>query len=304
MLQILKNKNKTEAQRLLSIAAKSLLPSPGVSEAEVISEEIKSSLLAIFGEVRKKLKLATDDNSYEARTKILKFLSDEMKNLVFNEVNFKQAKDRIGLKGDLSPKQYSIKFGDISKELNSRGIRNSHVEDVLHNPDYVEHLLRGVAVDLKDTPISIYAKENLGNKKQDKFILVVEAKREGSTLQVSQAWRVYYSDVKLFQPLSPVGILKSFVEKYGISFQIGDALPTKFCLYETISAPLSVQPKDIIKINSERAQSFVANFLIKQSSLGPIEVGLAYVIDTLKYKQDLLKHNVSIELKGLTQGST
>ncbi|MGR3218257.1 MAG: hypothetical protein ACUZ8H_00380 [Candidatus Anammoxibacter sp.] len=294
MLQNLKNINTLEVQHLLSLATKSLLPNPGISTPEALNVEIKSRLPKVLREVRKKLKLATRDNSREAKSKMLGFLSSEMTSLFFNEVKFKQAKDRIGLKGDLRPNQYSIKIGDISKEFNSRGIRNSHVENVLRNPDYVEHLLRGATV-ANDTPISVFVKENLEDKKHDKFILVVETNRDGSTLMVSQAWRVYYSDVELSQHLSPVNILQSFVMKYGISFQIADSHPKKFYLYETVSAPLCGQPKESIKINQESNKSIVVSFHFKENPSGLIEIALAYVIDTDKYKEDLLKHNVLVE---------
>jgi hypothetical protein len=203
-----------------------------------------------------------------------------------------QARARLGQQGLLSSNLYQIQFHQTFVEAEKRGIRKAHVEQAIHQPDSLQHVLPE-KIRSEDFPaISVYAKHHGTSHSTDRFTLLVPTLRRGATQIVSAAWRVYHSDVDLADAHEPLDVLRAFVGTYGINFRVGNSPLRKFFFYEAFPLMPGGQRTDITRIEAANPLDVASMSFLRVSSLGVIEVAIAYVIDRPPYINDLRKHGV------------
>ena len=148
MLNSLSRLEPEFAEVVLSCVTLSLVPKPGIEYEVGFSEILGDVEEQVLGETRQRLKLSASDTSDQARIKVLELLSKEMSNSVLGRADEALIKARLGQRGDLRSDLYEVKFEDpYHKEFVKLGTRPLHVEQAIHRPDDVEHLLEGVATE-------------------------------------------------------------------------------------------------------------------------------------------------------------
>ncbi|MDO8445008.1 MAG: hypothetical protein Q7T53_02715 [Deltaproteobacteria bacterium] len=292
MLNVLKNIESDQAERTLAALVKHLTPQP--TEGDVGEVPLHPLEATLLDEIRQRAKVSAGDLSQEAKAKLLEIIVKEISQPVLGSTRAIEAKARLGMRGDLRPDLYQIKFGDSFKEDEKRGVRRSHVEETIHHPDKVEHLLPNRFTDAEMPSLSLYAKTMGKHASNDIFTLIVQTQRQADKQLVSSVWRVYHSDVDLSHASSPLGVLKAFVSVYAMDFYIGDKTPRHFLLYDTFNLPHSGHPFKMIEVHNPGNDNFVSSFMFRISPLAVAEVAIAYVINTTRYIRDLRKHNVQI----------
>jgi hypothetical protein len=290
MLKTLSKLESSQAQLVLSKLTKSFVPTPYEAKDEIHDDLYKEVLTEVFD----KLQINKESLDAKDRQKILSFLLDEMKSLTLDDKKAGNIKERLGEKGELASSQYEIKFGDTAKNFKARGIGQSEIIKTIKHPDSFSHLHRGQVTNENLAPISIYVKR-FRHRNED-LLLIVETKREGYTLLVSTAWKIFLSDVGIPESNDVLSLLEKFVDIYGIEISIANSVKRKFFLYETIPM-IGGNNVKVFEVHAKKGDSFEVSSLIRQSPLDVIEVSIAYAINTTKYINDLKRHGINIKSK-------
>lgn len=298
MLQSLRNMDSQQAEYLLADLSLSLMPSIETGmlpEDDSENEELKQLVLK---EIRQKLKLRPGDSSQESLAKIYEFLSNAISELSLEGEDVTGLKNDVGQDGLLRSDLYQIQIAKDVKANFSQFVRPSHIEDAVHRPSLVAHLLpEHFGIIAQEKAISLYFKIHEAQKQQDVFSLLVIAERKGATLLITNAWRVYQSDigVDFYKVKSPLEVLRAFIDKYGLEFEVGSQ-KTKFILYQKIDLPSADAEHDILKFEGQYQNREIATaFMIRISKDPPyVEIALAYIIDLSLYKNDLQGHGVTL----------
>jgi hypothetical protein len=122
---------------------------------------------------------------------------------------------------------------------------------------------------------------------------MVIGRRAGNVIDMYRALRIFGDDVRLDRDKSsPVDLLRSFAEAFGLEFKIGGTPAGKFCLYRTISG--SDARLDVSNASEGRVvEKFDINFFVKANpEAHRIEIALAFVTDQDAYRNSLAKRNV------------
>jgi hypothetical protein len=294
MLSTLKNRNQEEVEQVLASVTQRFLPQPRDEFLDVGVEQLRELQDSVLSEIRDRLKLSTTQETAESRRKVLEFLIKEISAPVTSGKRGEQARMRLGQQGDLRPDLYQIKLGDFRHELEKRGIRRSHIEDALHRPHGLQHLLPEKIRSGEFPALSLYIKHHGELQSPDRFTLLVQAQREGDRLTINSAWRIYHVDVDLSKVHEPVDILRAFVDVYGLYCRVGNSAPAKFFLYEEFRMASGQQATEIIRADSPTDVALEASSLIRVRNFGVIEVAVAYIINMSWYISDLRKHNVEL----------
>jgi hypothetical protein len=314
MLDTLRNLNDHEALILLSSTVHHLLPDPGVGSrvTDVLNAPAKSRE-QLLHELRYKLKLGEDDESARAKTEIFNKLSSEISKYALKDTDIRQVKARLGARGDLPPASYEIDIDPVYRALLAdRGIRPNHIEEALRAPDATQHLKSQL-----DFLVSLFVKR-VGSGR-DSFTLFTVALRDGYTLRVRDALRVYHADVNVERATEPLAVLRAFLNRYGLPVQIG---PRSGLLLLNEIFPFVGSPKDLNDLiviagkpwpglykttqwhwDSESGhRSFgdspgVDDALVLwkyQAALNIVAIGIAYAFNGRQYDEDLRRHGVSV----------
>jgi hypothetical protein len=288
MLKTLSNIEPHIAQRALSEITKKFIPSPTEHK-----EDPHNSLHdAILSEIIEILKIHGEPTELNNSQKIIAFLLNEMNSLVLNERKIKNARERLGERGDLALTLYEFKFGDDTSKFKSRGIEKSEILKTVKNPDRFTHLLRGQEIDEGKAPISIYVRSF--RFRQENIFLLVETKRKGDVQLISTAWKIFPKDIGMdLSDDNALSILKRFVDYYGIEFSIGNSYRRKFYLYETVPMNNN-RGTNILNFNAGNID-FESSFVLRVSPLSLIEISMAYIINTTKYYKDLRSRGMPIK---------
>ncbi len=284
----------TIASRVLSRIVQKLLPQPegkSIISNDIFSEEF---YLLVLKEAMECLKIQPNDKSIESRTKLFIFLSGELSKLALNASERREARARLGDRGDLNLELYKINFGISFNQVSNYGVRRSHVESSMRKPDNVQHLV-GERFDQENRKnISLFSTFKYSNQIENSFYLFVEAVREDDQLNVISAWRIYPSDVDTRDTRFPLDLLKAFVNVYGLEFRIADYATHKFLIYDAFPFQAKARENKLIEILNASNDDFYQNFFVRISTLNVLEVSMAYCINLTKYAKDLMKHGVHI----------
>jgi hypothetical protein len=280
MESILETLEPRQARDVLSGLIEHLTPQPHeLSSLDPIEERL-------LQEFRERLNLKRDDNSDAAVAKLLPVITREFTARLLDKQAESRAQRRLGARGVLPLNKYDIEFGPNFIKSQYRGLHKSHASDAIRRPDKVEHF--GPDPNSEFPKFSIFAKYI--DRRNDPAVVLFLCSREESKLIVQASNRLFLSDIESFNPLdTPLGWLRAFARKYGVSFFLNGAGPFGFINDQ-------VFPGSGVEIAFHKDSEFRGDpcILAKPSRLGVVHVALAYVIDSDKYLHDLRRHGLPV----------
>jgi hypothetical protein len=287
LLQTLKHRSPAEAAAILASLTLSLSSEAEHSIEDSIDENLRSSLLS---EVYRKLHISHTAQSESQKAELYRFLTKEMSNAALSATDTDEIKKRVGQRGDLRPDLYSIEIPPEARSLaKERLISLGEITSALEQPHEVEHLLSGVLSSANsENAISVYSQEQETVSTGEHSVLLVLSRRMGYHQQIMEPIRIYPSDVHINDVISPLDLLKAFIEKYGFELKVAGRTG-KFFLYETLPyhgdfTKLVEYPPEFEKETKHRT------CLLVKLSVGKVEVALVYSINEGRYLADLQKH--------------
>ena len=295
MLSTLSGYEPFEALDVLSGLTFQLSPEPLI-EGEISRGKVDFASEDVIEEIRKRVGLAPDDHSDEARDRILSFISDQISEIVLSQTDEKAVLNRLGDRGALRPDLYEITFPASFKQFSERGIRREHVRQALNYPDDVEHVLPEDMPFKGDGSVSLYVKHHRSPDPRYNFSLLVVSSRKGYQQRVDDVFRIYPSDVDIGSARFPVDLLKALLEKYGLPLDVGNQRGKFFFLVIIDKVPEEEETFVIgAPLPSDRNISYEARFMLRETEK-TIEVSMAYALDEVAYRSDLKKHGVQVVL--------
>lgn len=294
-----------ETQRdALASATRSLLPRPpaGAQDQQLdTSLELQQNLI---DEIRKQLKLRPDDNSPSAQAKLLRFISETLSSLILGNTNIAEIKARLGQRGDLAPKDYTIEYPkDFQNFQRAFAIRPNHVADTLRNPSHVQHLTPPKDFPVRDFQnISLYSSMHL-TQKGEAFTLLVQTIRVGDVQQVYSVWRVYHSDVEMPEEYSPLGMFRAIVTKYGEDLSVRNKSIGRFLLYDVLPDVTADQMDNTKAASDETGLTTHQLIAFSNEKTGTSYVVIGYAINVMAYCADLRRHGVDVHPELVTFGA-
>ncbi|GFO69748.1 hypothetical protein GMLC_33270 [Geomonas limicola] len=289
-IKALRNHDTKTIEGILAALTLKMLPHPYNKPPSL---KFDSNILdAVMREVRTKLNIIESDDSSVAQAKLYNFIVNEISRAAFKGKNSDDAKKRLGQKGVLRSDLYKIEYTkNFWNSFFKLYVRPAHIEEAIHYPDEVEHLIPEKFGFEDGSAASLYMK----NVTDSNMSLVVTAARHGSTQTVISAWRVYYDDIDLndINMSSPLGMLRAFVHTYGINLNIGNKTD-KFFLYEKITTTLSANTEDdvnLVHFVEPHSTNLFEHFMLRKlDDSDSIEIAFAYAINLSNYLNDLKRH--------------
>lgn len=291
MIEFLHSLGEREAVGVLARAALSLDPAQNPAAQAVLENELelRRRLLAI---ARDRIGLSPEDDSDSAREKIGDFLDQEADTLV-GPTDTKAALLRLAESGSLPSDLYEVEISQGPLEwLNNNRLDGRLEQDLIRAtilfPDKEQHYGPSSSVG-EPSLVSIFIKYFRTKWPFKDFYLLVAGARNGLSLSVAQAWRIYPSLIDISRCKNLVEVLMAFTDKYGspvdwegrtsaFFLSVGEPLPHNFAY----------------KINTKPGQTRrVAISQIVQSRDGVPTAALVVCIDLIKYRDLLNQMQVS-----------
>lgn len=295
MLNTLKHLSRKDATRLLASASVAVLPTPDDRTSDVSPTPNNAELL---DEIRQHLRIEARDQSPTAIARIHDFLFDQLAQESLRGQRASQARYSLGFRGDLPPARYDVTFTDLFKQHSAHlGVRRRYVDEVLQDPDMVDHLPKRLESRHFD-PVSLYWRARRDGP--DPESLLVISARSGFTQKVFWAWRIFHSDVDLRAAASPFDIFRAFLSVYGVDVIVADTHRSRLFVDAVFSIPPTFRPRPGIygffnattREGSGEAGYTGAYFNV--SPLGVIEIAIAFALDVSRYAADLRKHGLAV----------
>ena len=180
----------------------------------------------------------------------------------------------------LRPGEYKVIFNNSFKKYYlPLGIRPSHVQSAVNYPEKLQHIFPNQFGISNTDSISLFL-----TFPGSHFCLLVLTVRDGATQKVCHAWRIYKDDIDFKHDQSPLDILKLFLNKYGLEFQLyNENEKRKFIFYEKL--PLESKHSIENVLGNFRSNKFIiANFFHQVNEEDDsIEIALCFLLDMAKY---------------------
>jgi hypothetical protein len=213
-----------------------------------------------------------------------------------DSARFDAARARLGEAGLLRPSEYRLQIGEIVREFERLGDRRTYIERSVLEADVVQHLShRGGDDQRKESPegLSLFARL-IDTGKRPPFAHLVVTGRKGASLEFQAAWRIVRQVVDWNPSMTPLDLLKGFVDRFGVLLEVPGRLPTKFVLFDAIPKPTQgfrgvLRPAESMNPNHDFS---VQMMLRMNQQVGLIEISMAYQIDTTIYRQSLQEHSL------------
>jgi len=202
------------------------------------------------------------------------------------------AKTRLGNRGDLQPREYSVTFGPDFKHYEAIGVKRWHVEDAIRTPDAVEHLFPEKVAEGDFPAISLFAKF-VTPERGSPFVTMAQTVRNGATLQVATAWRMPSDLLELSSIDRPLDLLRRFVSRFGLPFSMFDNPRTNFIYYQTFALGERARgftAKELVSsfhVDHPKDHFFLSGSTFRVGESGLLEIAMAYFIDTTAYQASL-----------------
>ncbi len=287
MLQTLRSYSTQEAAVILAGVTRQLLPEELTEPARELTPVDADIRQRILGEVYRKLRLSAEDKSEESQARVINYIGKEMSNAALATSDLQEIEDRVGQQGNLRPDAYKVTLTSArEKDLRAYFITRVQIKNTVNHADDFQHLLPGL-FGPTDSDVSLFIKRY--DNESDPFTILVQAQRNGATLGVNKAYKIYHSDVDLDDALSPLEVLLAFIDKYGVNITVGDET-SKFVMYKSIPRT----GEDEINVfsfptNLEQGTKLASGFHFKLTE-STIDVAVGYMINETKYLANLKKH--------------
>lgn len=203
-------------------------------------------------------------------------------------------RNRLGQRGRLPQSQYALRVGFAAAEF---GFSAGAIANLAMTPDAVQHLVIDDAdLPLEDQAITLLAKR-IHPAHGEAYVALAHGQRQGGTIDLDSAWRVYPSLVPMAGGMTPLDILNRFLARYGLLFSLYGEQPSLLVVYKRIpvsgAIPVAVvKPPDVRGPAPEKVIYSMATRLRGNQ----VEVSLAYALDSDRYRADMRSRGLTSQL--------
>jgi hypothetical protein len=288
-LNVLDRFDPKTANGILAAAALASAPDPGVGERPSILRTYEKEASEVLSEIRHLLRIPSDNFSADARGSVSKALADALRDSILRGTNTTEVIARVGQTGQLPPIAYNViqpkEFANVFYGL---GVTRNHIEDAVKHPDDHQHLMTGgMPIDWQD--ISLFMKRVISRDPSKSHWLLVQTHRLGLDQQVRSACLIYPGDVNIEDAQLPIDVLKAFVAVYGVPLSVG-TVKALFVDSETFPIGENV----VVDWSGAPPDHFVSFAKTTSATSGLLKVGVAYCIDTGKYRTAVKKRGLKV----------
>jgi hypothetical protein len=280
MMSVLEQFDKVAAAGILARTALSLAyAAVPVSNSVAGEDRVRANVIE---EARNHLGLQPDDFEEGTIEKIADFLDAESDKLIAPP-DVASALKRLAERGDLPSDLYEIQVVENVKDLYGKGysLEKKLIETTVRAPTVEQHF--GPAINLNEPiMVSLFAKSFRTRWSPKDFVMLVAGQRDGTTLNVMQAWRIYTSRVDVSGIKAPIDWLKRFAETYGAEIEV-NGKRAKFFYSEEISSRPEIKAEVGGKGNPR--EIIVADFAKWHGE--KLTASLIVAIDSYKYRSTL-----------------
>jgi hypothetical protein len=291
MLTTLERHDPATANAILAAAVLSTATNPGLADDLQRAASYEGDVRLVLDEVRSKLRVERADESSRTKARIVDFLSSAIDRQVFGPGQKIDATlQRVGQLGLLSPSAYTVQQPESFKQrFYSLTFNKRLVREVINEPDEVQHLMTENALDNDEKDaLSLFLKKAVSNKNEAHWLLI-QTVRIGMTQVAQSAWRVFPADVDLSKVEDPKGVLRAFVDVFGLNVRVGG---TESKFIDVVQYPTgSIQMGMEQRVGVEAFYSWSSRSHTKLENIS--EIGIAYGINLQAYRAALQSHGYS-----------
>jgi hypothetical protein len=294
-LETLSRYDGASARALLASASLSV----GSSEYKPLQDQgLRREILDLLAEVRQQLGINPEDNSPKAMNRLSARISEQLNAATFVNRSYNEVVERLGSRGALPISAYDVetpalvarRFKENSKYLSS-AIKSA--DEVFHVPwdEYRDNN--------RDIGASLFLKRQKAKRGQSEHWLMIVTTRKGSTLEVLAPIRIFPEIVQLTEVADLIGMLRAFVDVYGVRFSIPALANNTLFIHNLImdanfprlpkitpDAVLSYEPEDGVYIEAGE------QVLDENDGVIATRVSLAFALDLGKYLADKRKFSL------------
>jgi hypothetical protein len=204
----------------------------------------------------------------------------------------------LSAKGELPSDLYQIVIDDQVMDLfGKRGpSERKMIEATVRRPDHQQHFIPEDADSSRTPLISLFSKFFENRYSNKNFTMLLAAQREGLTVYIRQAWRVYADRTKAPISNELVELLRRFSDDIGFNVRLDGAVG-KFFLNVEVPQNWSLTDSVEIRLDDNVAESkgkggfkcMLAHF-DKREPDGKRSSSLVYAINLLRYRSVLDAH--------------
>ena len=243
----------------------------------------------VIDEINRKFNASRGEIPTSKLEVVHRMLLNELRASVVDNTQIKGVRERVGQKGLLRTDLYDIHFNQSFVDLNeTMGVSKELVISTIHKPLAVEHIFpekEGL------TQVDSHSIFTGMHPRHENCVVVVLAIRKFATLTVDGAWLVFLGDMHLFEPQSPVQMLKAFACHYGVPLKVEHE--ESHFIYQSSFALKSGNEAVVVETINPTGLLVDARFSFS-SSWGQVQIALAFAIRLVDYIADLKKHGVLI----------
>lgn len=280
----LRNMSNAEKYSVLSEVSRNLLP------AAVPDPELSQGAVALVKELRERFGVAESFDDRK-KTALLQLLSKEIQNILTTgeQARIRDIRHRVGQKGLLSSESYAVVLTEEYKTYSEGlGVDGKLAAAIVRKPLAVEHLSPEMDGLFGVDSHSLFLGPHPRHK--EAFVLVL-ALRDKDRLLVERAWLLFLDVFSAGD--SPLGILRSFVDKFGVSISILKSPFRKFHYLETGELNQGLPMK--LSFAESGKSNLKCDVRLSYAAInGKLSVALAFAIDVEEFIDYLKGHGVEI----------
>lgn len=292
MLQTLRKHDPSEAARILSAVTFELLPNPEVGRRPqhlAVDPQLHTEL---WQEIRRRAKVDPSDSSPHMRGKIFEFLFAEIAQVALPKSGVDSVKSRLSLRGELRPDLYEVEFDRSFRVSEEHGVRRNHVLEAIRNADDVQHLNLFDNAEL----VSLFLRTHDDFPSADPFALCVIGRRVGARLNISEALRIFRSDIDYTAAGNPLDVLRMLANKYGYYMTVGH-ITERFIFNKIVTIEQNkFEDRNVVKISALKGSSILTVLLGAKLRLHDSHgIALAFALDQKRYADELRSHGLHVK---------
>jgi hypothetical protein len=272
-----------------------------VPDEDAIRSRIMEELRARF---------ALDDQGDELAAERLYQVLDDEAELLLGLPDLDPAIERLSERAELPSDRYVVELdGNVPRFLGRLELPIQKEEELIRltirEPHAEQHYGPRVSDD-RPSLVSLFARRFEPRYPYRAFILLVLGYRQGMTLKVWSAWRIYPAAIDLRSATTLVEITKCFAESYGHVIRVGTK-SSKFILSERMAyvrgkemnvlelktlrgasgVTITLSRERKLKYHLHGKNDFLVSMFFKGSDEGFVEVAFAMAIDVKEYRSTL-----------------
>lgn len=253
---------------------------------------------AVFEEVRNFLGVARDDESAATLEKISDVIDKEL-DVLSSTQNSDSVLIDLAAKGEIPSDLYEVSIIPNVRQIYEEKwyAEQDLIITTIRESDQEQHF--GQESDEQNPAlISLFSKSYSEKIPHNSFTMLVAAKRDGMTLHVHQAWRIYEDEVKTKDAQNLIEVWRRFSNVFGIEFEVGGK-KGKFIVNSNLPddveviRQIDVQAAFFIDGRGRRVPKpmhfLVSNFVTERPNK-TVEASLTVAVDLKKYGSSLKNH--------------